>query len=148
MQSSVGCSDLRCGGASIVPDFDAGEAGHAVLDDPWVTVQDWEDPLNKRHDRIDKAVRARIIVMMAGAEAEEIIVGKCAVGDGDDRYEIKSLAASSYSGLSADKWTRFEPRMRRQTRRHRPADILTRSSAWRRRSLNAARWKPKRSTTF
>jgi len=107
---------LRCGGASIVPDFDAGEAGHSILDDPWATVQDWEYQ-GKRHDRIDKALRARIIVLMAGAEAEELIIGKFTGGDGDDRYEITSLATSSDSGLTADKWTRFEPRMRRQCRR-------------------------------
>jgi ATP-dependent Zn protease len=54
---------------------------------------------------------------MAGAETETALLGGAANGDGQDRYEIEMLAESDYANFSADAWTRFEPRMRRQTRR-------------------------------
>jgi hypothetical protein len=74
-----------------------------------------EQPVKYREVRL--AFRGKIIALMAGAEAENELLGQCRGGDGDDRREIEEMAQSRYSELPDDLWQRYEPRMRRQTRR-------------------------------
>jgi len=107
---------MKCGYTTIVADDDS--AGHAITEDHWSTVGDWHkrDKYRGRHE-IRMIVRGWIITLMAGAEAEAEILGFCEGGDGEDRYQIKQLVWSSDADLLDDKWARYEPRMRRQTRR-------------------------------
>jgi hypothetical protein len=118
---------LSCGGATIIPNEAELEAGHANVKDPLDTLSVWEQrdwektvsgvaALNCR-DGARAAYRGSILATMAGAEAEVEILGRCRGGDGDDRYKIEGMAASSYALLSNVLWHRYEPRMRRQTRR-------------------------------
>ena len=107
---------LASGQATIVPKFDLEEAGHHINRSPWRTLYDWE----KRgllHRTVRSAVRGRIMAYMAGAEAEIEFVGACEGGDSDDRDKIEEMADSSDSYLTPEEWKRYEPRMRRQTRR-------------------------------
>jgi ATP-dependent Zn protease len=107
---------LACGGVTIVPDYDEMEAGHAIVGDQWKTMHIWEQHGLWQRE-IHSAMRGWILGKMAGTEAEIEITGKCAGGDGADRDEIEELAESSDSNLTVDLWVRYEPRMRRQTRR-------------------------------
>ena len=100
--------------------------GRAAIDDPWTTVSDWTpelwdqmEPVLPRR-KIRAAFRGTIIALMAGAEAEKELV--CTLpddydGDCGDRDQIEFLAASPEAELSNNLWVRYEPRMRRQTRR-------------------------------
>jgi ATP-dependent Zn protease len=119
---------LTCGGASIVPNEDEEEAGHSLTADPWETFSHWdqtfmeaiergEQPLKYRLAR--SAFRGRIIAYMAGAEAENELLGKCQGGDGDDRKQIEMMAESGHAELPDALWQRYEPRTRRLVRKHR-----------------------------
>src|SRR5262249_12991350 len=112
---------LACGYASIKPhgDWD----GSAKIHDPWTTVTDWgldvaADPVRFRR-KLRAAFRGTIVAVMAGEEAERELYGLPFDYDGarDDRDDIEALAASSEAELPNDVWARYEPRMRRQTRR-------------------------------
>jgi hypothetical protein len=101
---------LLCGGASIVPDYEAGEAGHAITKDPSECEGEW---LRRGKIRHDNAVwHARIMTFMAGAEAEVMLLGAAQGGDGDDRYQIELMAENV---VCAD-WNRLEARLRAMTR--------------------------------
>jgi ATP-dependent Zn protease len=117
---------LSCGSVTIIANEAEGEAGHAIIHDPWKTSSDWDQRLmeqverglmpSKCHDS-RSAFRGTILARMAGAEAENVIVGACQGGDGFDQYEIGMMAESSDTGFTEAEWERYEPRMRRQTRR-------------------------------
>lgn len=92
------------------PDQDS--AGHAITGDPWGAVDHW-DRLGRWRDQ-DVALRARIIAFMAGAAAEVEFFGKCAGGDGEDRYQI-DLMLDSLLPAGADSMM-YEARLRRFTR--------------------------------
>jgi hypothetical protein len=77
---------LLCGGATIVPDYEAGGAGHAIAHDPLECETEWLRRAKVRHD--DAVWHARIMACMAGAEAELVLLGAAQGGDGDDRYQI------------------------------------------------------------
>lgn len=106
---------MACGQATVKPDCDLGEAGHAIIHDQWATWGQWED--RRKYREIHTVVQGRIISSMAGAEAEREILGYCAGGDGDDRDQIEMMASSSDSGIEPEAWPRWELRMRRQCRR-------------------------------
>jgi ATP-dependent Zn protease len=103
---------LLSGGATIVPDFEAGEAGHAITDDPLECTSEWETRDKFRHD--NAVFHARIIAYMAGAEAEQVLLGVTQGGDGDDRYQIELMAEQ----LDCDpaQWVSREARLRAMTR--------------------------------
>jgi ATP-dependent Zn protease len=113
--------DLACGGATIVPD--ATSAGHAITADPITIVSSWIDRGIWRGDMEGAAMRGRCISCMAGAEAEEVCLGVCHGGDGNDRYQI-DLMLDSFLPADADV-PRYAKRLRSMTRwlvrRHRPA---------------------------
>ena len=130
---------LTCGSATIIPNEDEDEAGHALIADPWKTASDWDQALMEAVERggsfrchdARSAFRGRIIAMMAGAEAENELLGRCSGGDWHDRTEIEWMAASRATKFPDDLWQRYEPRMRRQTRRlvHKHRDKIERIAA-------------------
>jgi hypothetical protein len=73
--------------------------------------------LRVKYRDVRSAFLGRIIAYMAGAEAENELLGLCRGGDGNDRREIEWMAESRHAELPEDLWRRYEPRMRRQTRR-------------------------------
>ena len=79
-----------CGPATIVPNRELGEAGHAITADPYETLGHWLDVLGRFRgaDEMRSIVRARIMTYMAGREAEEVFFGSCAGGDDEDRRQI------------------------------------------------------------
>jgi hypothetical protein len=116
---------LPCIHATIVPDDEC--AGHVIGPDPMEAFGEmdrdcFEEALKGNLDTrcrdLGSLYRAKIIGLMAGAEAEKVIFGGCLGGDGGgdykDRYQIALIADSDFA---PDKWERYEPRMRRQTRR-------------------------------
>lgn len=111
---------LPCGHATIVADEDS--SGHTLTAPPDEIREYWFDHDDKWRSQ-GTAIRARIMTFMAGAEAERVVLGKCKGGDGRDRYEIVTMAASIFETPLGDDWDRWEARLRRHTtalcRRHR-----------------------------
>lgn len=103
---------LMCGGATIVPDYDDGAAGHSITEDPLLCLGEWERR-GKVRDSIDAIWHAQIIALMAGAEAEVVLLGSTQGGDTHDRYEIERRAEQLEGGGS---WSQIEPRLRAMTR--------------------------------
>lgn len=103
---------LVCGGATIVPDYEAGGAGHSITADPLVCETEWLRCGKLRHD--NAVWHARIIAYMAGAEAEVVLLSATQGGDRDDRYQIEMMAHE----LDCDpsEWVRWEARLRAMTR--------------------------------
>jgi hypothetical protein len=102
---------LLCGGVTIEPDDDS--IGHAIIRDPWLTIQDWED---RKHFRDPaSAFRGTIMARMAGREAELEILG--AQGDeghnDDDERQIARLMEDAEPWGDPD---RFKTRLRAKTR--------------------------------
>jgi hypothetical protein len=117
---------LVCGFATILPTRVPPwpyTNGFAQIEDPYTTASEWTYPDDvdpTLHRRILRAAfRGRIIACMAGAEAEDEFVGLAYDYEGDsyDRETIEALAAAPEAELSNGLWFRYEPRMRRQTRR-------------------------------
>ena len=103
---------LAGGSVTIEPDHDS--AGHTYVPDPWATLWHWEQR-GKFRDA-SSAFLATVIARMAGAEAESVLLGQVALGDGDDRDQINLLAESEIE-IPLDDWPKFEARLRAQTRR-------------------------------
>jgi hypothetical protein len=102
---------LHCGRATIKPDYDKGEAGHAITHDPYDCLYEWEKRGHVRDSR-DAVYHARIMTYMAGAEAELVLLGSKAIGDGDDRCQIELMAKE----LHDTDWNKLESRLRAMTR--------------------------------
>src|SRR5579863_6272025 len=105
--------NLSCGSVTIVPNVDEGEAGCAIIHDPWKTAYDWDQkiweeveqglpPSKSRNPR--SAFRGTILARMAGAEAETVILGACQGGAGDDQFEIEAMAVSRHAEFSSEDW--------------------------------------------
>src|SRR5262245_49391183 len=107
---------LTCGPATIIPNEQENEAGHAILEDPWLTYADWEARGKRRGDEMNSILFGRVLALMAGAEAERVILGCCRGGDGNDRYDINSIVYSDDSNFSVDTWDKVEPRLRSHAR--------------------------------
>ena len=103
---------LACGRATIRPNYDEGEAGHAITEDPYECVDQWRKR-GKVRDNPNAVYHARIMAYMAGTEAEMELLGLKVVGDGDDRHQIE-LMAEEFSRTG--NWERLEPRLRAMTR--------------------------------
>lgn len=77
---------LPCGEATIEPDFEDGSAGYSHSGEFWDVDEEW---MRRGKCRIGEHLPiARVITLMAGAEAEIELLGTCEGGDGDDRIEI------------------------------------------------------------
>lgn len=103
---------LHCGGATIKPNYEEGEAGHAITHDPYGCLYQWEMRGHVRGSR-DAVWHARIMGYMAGAETEMVLLGSGAVGDTDDRYQIALMAEELHRDTN---WDKLEPRLRVMTR--------------------------------
>lgn len=75
-----------CGGVTVIADAEAGEAGHAICADPWATVSAWERA--GRWRGYESIMVGRIITMLAGRHAEEVILGSCEGGDAEDMRQV------------------------------------------------------------
>jgi hypothetical protein len=109
---------LTCGGVTIDPDDDS--AGHAIIGDPWMTVQHWEDREHFRDPA--SAFRGTIMARMAGREAGLEILGS--QGDEgcyhDDEVEIARLLEDAEPWGDTDRFkTRLRGKTRGLIRRHR-----------------------------
>jgi hypothetical protein len=108
---------LPAGRATIIPNFDEGEAGYHIVPDPNFCLSEWEKRGKVREP--DAVWHARMMASMAGAEVEAELLGSTALGDDDDRYQIELMAG--HLGRSTN-WERLEPRLRKTTwmlvRRH------------------------------
>ena len=103
---------LDCGGATVVPNDEAGGAGHAITNDPWACIREWE---RRGKVREPEAVwHAQIMSCMAGAEAEIVLLGATQGGDGGDRTQIALMAEQL--GTHDEHWERIEARLRAMTR--------------------------------
>jgi hypothetical protein len=103
---------LLCGGATIKPNYEAGNAGHAITEEPYACLSAWEVRGKVREP--DAVWHARIIGYMAGAEAEIALLGATQGGDGDDRLQIALMAEELDS--PKEHWERIEARLRAMTR--------------------------------
>lgn len=109
---------MACGHATIVADENS--SGHAITHDPYSVMWEWEK-IGKYRD-IESVYRGRIVTFLAGAVAEEVILGQCQGGDGDDQYQCQLMAGAA--GFDA----RYVERLRCQTVRavkHHRALIVT-----------------------
>jgi ATP-dependent Zn protease len=101
---------LPSGGVTIKPDYDEGSWGHANVRKPFNCQVEWEKRGKARDEKF--IWHAKIIALMAGAEAEAELLGLTALGDGGDREDIKYI---SYE-LAGANWDQLEPRLRAMTR--------------------------------
>jgi hypothetical protein len=119
--------DLVCGGATIVPDYEAGAAGHAVIEAPLTCLSAWDDEQWTKSLRGEAspnrneavAYRASAIARMAGAEAELECIGSGGLGDSDDRYWIDCALEYLVPIDSNDPkaaWQHYERRLRVRAR--------------------------------
>jgi hypothetical protein len=106
-------SGMPCGKVTIKPDFEKQDAGNTITVTPYEMLRYWEKHGIYRWPR--SAICARIMTYMAGAEAENVILGRCHGGDTDDRNQIGEIADEYFAPEHFRH--RHEPRMRRQTRR-------------------------------
>ena len=81
---------MTCGGATIVPDYEALEAGHAVTNVDQ-SISDWDA---RGRWRWVSMFRARIIVLMAGRESETEIFGKDPDAQFGDAYDLREIDRS------------------------------------------------------
>jgi hypothetical protein len=81
---------LKCYGVSVVPDFDDESAGHAIcITNPYTTIDHW-DAIGIEHGQHDEdaAIRAGVLMLMAGCAAEQVILGasESPFADSEDEY--------------------------------------------------------------
>jgi ATP-dependent Zn protease len=107
---------MPCGQVTIRPDFGEEVAGHAITANPNQVITYWRDVQHKLRE-MRSAMHACIMTLMAGAEAEIVILGRCHGGDNDDRLQIVLIVDEATDFSPEQFWDRYEPRMRRQTRR-------------------------------
>jgi hypothetical protein len=84
---------MDCGPVTIVTDDDS--EGHSITYHPTDTYERWEERGKFRGDDMHSIYVGRILTLMAGAEAERELLGKCNGGEGDDLYQIECEANSS-----------------------------------------------------
>lgn len=125
------------GPVTIVADADS--AGHHIVADKWVILQHWWDNANRWHLCEDNAVRARIMVLMAGRAAELECCSSCNGGEADDDYWIGVMVDSLVTDdEERDRWlTRLRQKTAMLVQRHRPA-IERITEALKRRSVLSA----------
>jgi len=109
---------LKCGKVTIVPDFREKTSGVATVHGQWKTYEAWEK--RGKYRDISSVYRGRIIMLMAGAEAEIVCTGRCRGGDDHDRLQI--AITMEEVAIPNDDLQRYEQRLRIKTsaliRRH------------------------------
>jgi ATP-dependent Zn protease len=131
---------IPCGSVTIVPDEADRSAGHALNGTPYQTWEHWLDERG-RHREMAVAYRAHIRMLMAGAEAENVILGAGQGGDGYDQHEI-ALMAENLIDTTSDAWLRLAARLQGQTvqlvRKHRDKIQRVADALVERRTLSGA----------
>ena len=108
---------LRGGQATIVSDEARNSAGHSIMHDPYETLRDWQSRGKYRGNEMKSALIGRILMIMAGAEAERVILGRCRGGDSYDRRDIGLIVDEYPIGSAPEEfWEKTEPRLRKHTR--------------------------------
>ena len=103
-----------CGPTTIAQDHKEPEVPHGIAADPWTTMSAW-DAIGRQRD-YDTIMHGRIMTYMAGAEAEEVLLGDRAGGDTHDRRQV-ALMLSTLLGYADDEETAaWEQRLRHHTR--------------------------------
>ena len=125
---------MTCGVATIVPDYEALESGHAITNVDR-SISDWDA---RGRWRWVSMFRARIMMLMAGRESEIEVFGKDAdaqFGDACDLHEIDgSLDEANVDGSQLDRW---RMRTRGLVRRHRDAITKVATALLKHRVLSA-----------
>ena len=103
---------LFAGHATIKPDYDERAAGVSITHEPYSCLHEWEKR-GKVRGHPDTVLHARIMTLMAGAEAEAVLLGRNPISDGDDRHQIALMAEELCHSVA---WDRLEPRLRALTR--------------------------------
>jgi ATP-dependent Zn protease len=103
-----------CGHAMIEHDLGESEAVHGITADPWTTMSAW-DAIGRPRD-YDTIMHGRIMTYMAGAEAEEVLLGDCAGGDGEDRRQVALMLSTLLGDADEMETEAWEQRLRRHTR--------------------------------
>ena len=108
---------LKCYGVSVVPDFDDESAGHAIcITDPWMTIEHW-DEIGIEHGWRDEdaAIRAGVLMLMAGCAAEQVILGvsESPFADLEDEYAAITNLSSIYG---PEEMQRYQDRLHRFAR--------------------------------
>jgi|SRR5271165_914618 len=103
-----------CGHTTIEDDLEECEAMHGITADPWTTMSAW-DAIGRWRD-YDTIMRGRIMTYMAGAEAEEVLLGDCAGGDGEDRRQVALMLSTLLGDADKVETDAWKQRLRRHTR--------------------------------
>lgn len=114
---------LECSKVSIVPDWDAGEAGHCTYPtDPLEIMGQW-DTTGVWHRTERSAQRASAIALLAGAAAEREVLGRAGPGAADDRRRAGWLVddLTPAQGNVRHTLARLERTAARLVHRHRAA---------------------------
>jgi ATP-dependent Zn protease len=81
-----------CGGLTVEQDRVEQTEGFSVTHDHYTAMQRWEDAgIGRGEDPERSALIGRIITYMAGRHAEEVILGHCEGGDGDDQQQAGEM---------------------------------------------------------
>lgn len=106
---------LVCGEVTIEPDFAEGTAGYAMIDTQYATLEAWWAAGRGCYANAERNIAyRRIMALMAGGEAERILLGKEPQGDMYDRNEIDSML-EQYAGALAEAEFRALVRHLRET---------------------------------
>jgi ATP-dependent Zn protease len=105
---------LSCGGISIVPSYRRMTAGFSVCDIERSRA-DWDF---RGRFRWRSLLRARIMMLQAGREAEVVLLGRCSGGDGDDLREIAvTMGEAEVDWAKVDRLQGFTSRLVERHRR-------------------------------
>jgi hypothetical protein len=125
---------LRSGPASIVRNVAKGTAGYCRLEDSWQALSRWHRVEGRWWRQHESALKAILMAGIAGAEAEFVLLGRAAVGDGQDRHQIILAMEGEISNPE-----RVEERLRLATRgivrRHAPTIERVARALYRRKKL-------------
>jgi len=110
---------LKCGGASIIPDYEDQSAGRAYNYGPAILGEWWQSEGSRKLLLRDAACcyRAMVMTFMAGIEAENECLGGNCGGDYWDQVEIaKARDEINYPGDGDEAWFDYLDRLRAKTR--------------------------------
>jgi hypothetical protein len=89
---------LTCGSATVEADDDSAGSSHSSVER---SIADWDA---RGRARWTSMFRARIMMLMAGREAEIVCLGRCNGGDGDDLREIDLTLGEAEGPADPDPW--------------------------------------------
>ena len=109
---------MTCGGATIVPNYEELEAGHAITHVER-SISDWDARGRWRGGSMH---RARIMVLMAGRESEIEVFGKDPDAEFGDGYDLREIDRTiEEADVDEPKLVKLRSKTRGLVRRHRTA---------------------------